>query len=361
MASHASKRRKRLLYILIPLILVGLVLVRLGRNKQEARSAVYHHDPEEAILVQVDTLRMGAASEPWAWTGSFEPDRETKLSAEVQGKISDMLVEVGDRVSKGQALVQQDRSLLQLQLQGVEVQLEGLQADVARFTVLAEADAIQGVQLEKARLGLRSAEVQKATLLEQIAKTTIRAPFDGIVTAKLAEAGAFAAPGMPLLQITDIGRLRFTVHVPEGDLPRFRMGADHRIMADNQPDGTLMGQVVMVGSKANRANQYPVQLLVPNTPSWEIRAGMFGKVHAERHGTDEGIVIPASAISGGDRQQVYLVRDGKAVVQPISVAAGLGDRIVVAQGLNDGDVLITKGFINLFDGAPVAVQATHQP
>ena len=92
-----------------------------------------------------------------------------------------------------------DNSLLKLQLQTVEVQIEGLQDDVNRYTILTEADAVQGVQLEKAKLGLKSAKVQKATLQEQINKTTIKAPFSGVVTAKLSEIGAFAAPGVPLL------------------------------------------------------------------------------------------------------------------------------------------------------------------
>lgn len=356
MATHATNKRKVLLYILIPLLLTGLVLVRLARNKQEARSTVYHRDPGQAITVQVDTMRAGEAAEAWAFTGQFEPDRETKVSAEVQGKIGEVLVEVGDRVRKGQALVQQDKSLLQLQLQGVEVQVEGLQADVARFTVLAEADAVQGVQLEKARLGLRAAEVQKATLLEQIAKTTIRAPFDGVVTAKFSEAGAFAAPGMPLVQVTDIGRLRFTVQVAESDLGRFRTGEEYRIAADNLPGSDLRGRVTLVGSKADPANRYPVQMQVANTPDLEIRAGMFGRMQLEQRSAGGGIVIPSSAIVGGGNPQVYLVRDGKAVLQPVQVAATMGERSVVERGLQAGDVLVTKGFINLSDGAPVAVQ-----
>lgn len=108
---------------------------------------------------------------------------------------------MGSSVKVGQALIQLDNSLLKLQLQSVEVQIKGLEADVKRYTVLANAEAIQGVQLEKSHLALKSANVQKATLLEQINKTTIKSPFNGIVTAKMTEEGAFAAPGMPLCRL----------------------------------------------------------------------------------------------------------------------------------------------------------------
>src|SRR5690606_15140527 len=130
--------------------------------------------------------------------------KEVKLSAETQGKINSIIVDVGDSVQQGQTLIQLDSSLLKLQLQTIEVQIEGLQDDVNRNTILTEADAVQGVQLEKAKLGLKSAKVQRATIQEQINKTTIKATFSGVVTAKLSEIGAFAAPGVPLLQITDL-------------------------------------------------------------------------------------------------------------------------------------------------------------
>ena len=154
--------------------------------------------------MQAITLKLESVNNDISYTGTFEPNKETKISADIQGKINSVLVDVGSTVRKGQALIQLDNSLLKLQLQTVEIQIEGLEADVKRYTVLANADAIQGVQLEKAELALKSAKVQKATLMEQINKTTITAPFNGIVTAKLTEEGAFAAPGIPLLQITDI-------------------------------------------------------------------------------------------------------------------------------------------------------------
>ena len=86
--------------------------------------------------------------------------------------------------------------------------------------------------MEKTELGLKSAKVQRATILEQISKTTIKAPFAGIVTAKLTEEGAYAAPGVPLIQITDISQLKFTVNVPENELSQFKMNQNYSLQAD---------------------------------------------------------------------------------------------------------------------------------
>jgi membrane fusion protein (multidrug efflux system) len=91
------------------------------------------------------------------------------------------------------------------------------------------------VQLEKAQLGLKSAHIQRNTLLEQINRTIVAAPFNAIVTLKMTEAGSFAAPGVPLFQLTDISSLRFTINVPENDLNLFHVNQPATIIADVYP------------------------------------------------------------------------------------------------------------------------------
>mgnify|MGYP001495105134 FL=1 len=247
--------------------------------------------------------------------------------------------------------------MLKLQLQTIEVQIEGLEADVNRYTILAKADAIQGVQLEKAELGLKSAKVQKATFLEQINKTTIKAPFNGVVTAKLSEEGAFAAPGVPLLQVMDITTLKFTVNVPEKDLSQFKLNQSYSLTADAYSEILLTGKTTMIGSKANMGSSFPVQFMVNNTSDLKIKAGMFGKVLLKSETSGKGIIIPSSAIQGTDNQpQVYVVKNGKALLQNITISKKTQNKAVVSNGLNEGDVIVTNGFINLFDGANVTVK-----
>ena len=250
-----------------------------------------------------------------------------------------------------------DNSLLKLQLQTIEVQIEGLEADVNRYTILAKADAIQGIQLEKAELGLKSAKVQKTTLLEQINKTTIKAPFSGVVTAKLSEEGAFAAPGVPLLQITDITNLKFTVNIPENELSKFKLNQSYPVVVDAYPDILLTGKATMIGSKANMGSSFPVQFTVYNTSDLKIKSGMFGKVNLKSDKLGRGIIIPASAIVGSENQpQVYILKNGKALLQNITISNKIKNKAVVSNGLNEGEVIVTNGFINLFDGANVTVK-----
>jgi membrane fusion protein (multidrug efflux system) len=348
---------KKIIGIIGGIAIVALVVLKLKSNKEITQNKVYQYDKEQAINVQADTLQIENVNAEFSYSGTFEPNKETKISAEIQGKINEVLVDIGSVVNKGQPLMLLDNSLLKLQLQTIEVQIEGLEADVNRYTILAKADAIQGVQLEKSVLGLKSAKVQKATLIEQINKTTIKAPFNGVVTAKLSEEGAFAAPGVPLLQITDITNLKFTVNVPENELSQFKLNQSYSLSADAYSEILLTGKTTMIGSKANMGSSFPVQFMVNNTSDLKIKSGMFGKVLLKSETSAKGIIIPSSAIQGTENQpQVYIVKNDKALLQNITISNKIQNKAVVSSGLNEGDVIVTNGFINLFDGANVIVK-----
>ena len=348
---------KKVLYVIIPLAIIAVMVVKLKSNKEITQNKIYEYDKEQAVNVQADTLHVENVNAKYSYSGTFEPNKETKISAELQGKINTLLVDVGSVVIKGQTLVLLDNSLLKLQVQTIDVQVEGLEADVKRFIILAKADAIQGVQLEKAELGLKSAKVQRAILLEQINKTTIKAPFQGVVTAKLSEEGAFAAPGVPLLQITDITNLKFTVNVPENDLRQFKLNHSYTITADAYPEISFTGKVTMIGSKANICSSFPIQFTLNNTSDLKIKSVMFGKVNLENASQEMGIIIPASAMVGTAIQpQVYLIKNGKSVMQNITISKNIQNKVVVSSGLKEGDVIVTNGFINLYDGANIIVK-----
>lgn len=349
--------KKKIIYILIAIAVVAVVVLKLKSNKEITQGKVYRYDKEQAINVQTETVKLSNVNSEFSYTGTFEPNKETKISAETQGKINAVFVDVGHIVRQGQTLVQLDNSLLKLQLQTVQVQIDGLQTDVNRFSILAKADAIQGVQLEKAELGLRAAKMQRATIQEQISKATIRAPFNGVVTAKLSEEGAFAGPGVPLLQISDIRTLKFTVNVPEIELKQFRLGQTYPITADAYSDFSLNGRTSMIGSKANMGSSFAVQFTVNNTPDLKIKSGMFGKINLNDDSQEKGIIIPSSAIiNTANQAQVYVVKNGKAALQNIEISKKIQNNTVVTSGLNEGDVIVTNGFISLFDGANVSIK-----
>lgn len=344
---------KKILYILIPLVLLGLIVAKLLSNKQIAEERVYLYDRDQAVQVTAVQVSQAAIQPEYNFTGTFEPNRESKLSAEIQGKVNRVLVQTGANVRKGQVLIQLDDALLQWQLKAAEVQVKGLEADLKRYQILVENEAIQGIQLEKTELALETAKVQASTLKEQINKTQIRAPFDGIITAKLTEEGDFAAPGKPLLQLTDITQVKLGIQVPEKDLKLFELGKTYPVSIPSIPVETS-GKVNMIGSRGNPANSFPVEIIVSNLSKQEIKAGMFGHLILKSDTEIAGILIPSAAIVGSDLEpQVYVVKEGKAMIQRIQIEKRIQGQVLVRSGLKEKDIIIVGGLINVFEGASV--------
>jgi RND family efflux transporter MFP subunit len=348
---------KKIINILILVALVAIVVVQLKNNKNVAVNRVYHYDKEHVIIVSALNISVTEVDETYEFTGVFDAKKEAKVNADIQGKIIKYFVDKGSEVKSGQPLVKLDDELLQLQLEAINVKIEGFEADKKRYQVLTDADAIQGVKLEKTLIGLKAAEIQKKTVLTQISKTTIRAPFSGVVTLKMSEVGSFAAPGVPLVILTDISDLKFKVNVTESDLNLFVLHQTYKIQSDAYPEMTIEGIVTAAGSKGNMGNSFPIEFAIKNNIGKKIKSKMFGKVvldDANQHGV---ITIPSSAIIGSDiKPSVYVIIEGKAVLRPITVAKRLQNRVVVGSGLKASDQIITSGFINLFEGANVTVR-----
>jgi len=349
---------KKIINILILVALLVLIGLKLKGNKDIVKNRIYQYDKEKAIKVFTQKIALESVNANQQFTGTFEANKEGKIIADIQGKIIKYYVDEGAKVRRGQPLVKLDASLLYSSLEQVNVQIETLQKDLARYQILADADAIPAVKLEKVQQGIKTAETQKQAIQTKISKTTIRAPFTGIVTMKFQEIGAFAAPGVPLLLLTDISDLKFTINVPEHNLDLFKKGQTYTIKADRFPNLDLKGKVIRVGSKGNMSNSFPVQFAIKNTKDRKLKSKMFGKVAV---GTNEqgmkAIVIPAKAIVGSELEpQVYIIKDGKATLTNVTVGKRFENKAVITSGVAEGDTIVTSGFINLFNGANIVVK-----
>jgi RND family efflux transporter MFP subunit len=352
-----KKSSKKIVYIVIAILLIVLVIIKLKTNKSITESKVYQYDKEKPINVSFQIAKSQDVKNEINYTGTFEPYRESKLSVEQQGKINSILVDVGSIVTKGQKLVEIDNALLRQQINSIDIQIEGLAADIKRYTVLASADAIQGIQLEKSQLALKSAQAQKSTLNEQLSKTTVYAPFDGIITAKLSEIGSFAAPGVPILQLTDIKTLKFTINVSENDIHQFKKDQECEIKVDAYSNTSIIGKLTMIGSKSNVGNSYPIQFTTQNMADEKIKAGMFGKLMLNIGDAFSGYIVPSSILIGsGSQPQIYIIKSGKAKLIEVAISKRFADKLLLTKGLNEGDTVITNGFTTLFDGANINVK-----
>ncbi|MBI3238185.1 MAG: efflux RND transporter periplasmic adaptor subunit, partial [Flavobacteriia bacterium] len=209
------------------------------------------------------------------------------------------------------------------------------------------------VQVEKTKLGLRSAEIQKKQLQKQLRSTTIKAPFSGVITKKLVDLGSVIGPGTPLVEITDISSLKLTVNVPERDILKFKMNQSVSVKADIYGNRSFDGKVTNISVVADKSHNFKVQITLKNSKQ-ELMAGMYGSVQLSNSNSIKAFAIPRKALIGSSKNpQVYVVRDGKAILTNINAGTSDGEYIEVISGISKSDKIVVKGQVNLQDKANV--------
>lgn len=345
---------KKTIWVIVIAAILGLTIWKLFLNKTEVENKTYVRDENAKILVTTTKVSYQNLYEEKKYIGTIIANRENKIASETQGKVVYLGVNDGDYINKGHVIAKVDDTMLKLQLESAEIQLEGIMLDVKRYENLSKGDAIPAIQVEKTNIARRSAEVQIKTLKEQISRTTIVSPFSGVVTMKFFDLGSVLGPGVPLLQLTDISVLKLNLSIPENEIPRFTEGMQTDIIADVYPSATYEGKVTMVGAKGDDSHNFPVQVTVQNSKTYPLKPGMFGTVKIGNTLSKTCMSIPVAALVGTIKEpQIYKIENGKAYLKNITVGVTTNDYLEVLSGLADGDEIVTGGQLNLFDGAPV--------
>jgi RND family efflux transporter MFP subunit len=327
--------------------------MKLLSNKKAAEKKIYIHDVEAAVLVKDVSPSIHTFESSFTFLGTFEPNRQNMISSDAQGKLIKLNVEEGDKVSQGQLIAKVDDEMLRLQLDNIEVSLEGQKNDDARYTNLSKENAVPGVQVEKTKLGVRSSEIQKKQIEKQLRSTNITAPYSGVITKKMVDLGSFLGNGSPVVEITDISSLKLTVSVPERDILKFKMGQTVEINADIYGTRVFKGKVSNVSVQADRSHNFKIQIIVPNAKQ-ELMAGMYGTVTLSNDKSITALAVPRKALVGSSKNpQVYVIRNGKAMLTSFNAGTSDGEFIEVISGLTKSDRIVIKGQVNLQNNSNV--------
>ena len=345
---------KRIINILILIGIVAIIVIQLVQNKKKAENRVYQYDKESPVRVFGELVKNESEEQSKVFSGVFESLNEVKVSADIQGRIANILVKEGQKVKKEQALLKIDDSKLRLQLGVLETKLEGLKKDEARYLALSKEDAVPGIKLEKIQNAIATVEAEKKLILEQLDKSLVRAPFDGVISMKFCEVGGFASPAVPLFELINQKDLKFVINVPDKDLYLFTENKSYTV-STNISNDVIKAKLSQVSSKAGRGNGFKIEFVLENSDG--IKPKMNGVLKfTSPSSINDGLIISSNAIIGSESNpEIYRVLNGRAVRTPISILSRNGKDIFIKGNINKGDTVITGGFINLFDNANVIV------
>lgn len=306
--------------------------------------------------VSVFVVRATSLSDVVAATGSVLAEEALTIRSEVPGKITAFTIREGQPVRKGQLLFTINAADIQAQLQKLATN-QKLYADQERRqrTLLAK-EYISAQEYEQSSAQLQAARADRAALQATLAKTFVRAPFDGVLGLSTTTVGTYVSPGDIITTLSRTRPVKIAFQVPGRFASAVRKGDQVRI-TDEGSGKTYAAKVYALDPQIDPVSRtLPVRARFPNKQD-ELRPGAFVKVNLQLGETAGALQIPTEAITPeAAGYSVFLIKKGKAVKQLVKIGVRSEQLIQITDGLAVGDSVARTGILQLKPGD--AVRAT---
>ena len=326
--------------------------------------------PEDVLTVQSDAISSGPVV-----TGSIQPERRADLRAEVSAIVLQVLKENGEPVKRGDVLVRLDETSIRDTLMSAEeaqraanLSLEQANRQLERLKTLRASGMTSVKALDDAEMArnnalseLSAAKSRVATARQQLGRTVVRAPFDGIVSDRKVSAGDTATIGKELVKVIDPASMRFEGRVSADSIATVKVGQKVNFRVNGYGEQQFAGIVKRIDPAAN-AVTCQVEVLVEFADRAQPKvAGLYaeGRVDAA---TANALMLPeAAVVKAGDKAYTWRVKDKK--LSKVDLVLGARDQrtgnFEVKQGLAAGDVVLRAPSSNLKDGQKVEMPAAR--
>jgi RND family efflux transporter MFP subunit len=331
------------------IVVAALALFTGCGHKREANLDTAQSLPAVAVRAR------NVESKGWPSTeevvGTVRARMRATMEAKVTGRIAQMPVVLGQRVTKGQLLGRVDAAEIDARLEQAQASLQQAERDWKRTSSLFEQQAVTRADYDAVNSRYLVAKGALAEAQAMVAYVEVRSPFDGAVTRKWVDVGDLAAPGKPLVDIEDPSALQLEADVPEAIASRIQPKASMAIRVDALTN-ELTGIVAEIAPAADPTTRtFRVKLDLPNNPA--LMSGQFARLLVSK-GESNSLGVPASAVlQRGQMELVFVVENQHARLHLVKTGRHVGDEIEILSGLEAGDSVVVEGASQLSDGQPV--------
>ncbi len=341
----------------LAMAVVAMPLMTSCGESQEAQTT-----EEESTLVRIDTIRTTSVDRKIEYTANLEANQQVFYAPTLTGtRIKKINVEVGDRIHKGQVLVEMDSNTLTQQ----ELQLKNIETEYNRAVKLMETGSISQQNYDQA---VTSYEVAKKAIETLKENTRLVAPFNGVVTGKYMEegelymGGAYGGASKPsIISIEEINPMKAIVNISEKYYLEVKKGMPVSLKSDVYGDREFPGRVSIVYPSIDaKTRTFSVELLFDNAKE-ELRSGMYGTVTFST-GKAQTILVQSLAVlkvQGSNDRYVFLAKDGRAKRISVKIINRYDDKVEVQPldgEINDGDLIVSTGQAKLVDGRKLDIK-----
>ena len=344
-----------------------------GHTPEKEATAKMLLAPEDVLTISSNALASGPSI-----TGSIEPERRADMRAEVSAVVLAVLKENGDPVKRGDLIVRLDQTAIRDSLTAAEASAsaadqayEQAERQFQRMSTLIKTGVVSTQQLEDVEIRRNSAQSDRAaartrvvTARQQLERTEVRAPFDGVVSDRKVSAGDTAAIGKELVKVIDPSSLRFEGLVSADSIGQVKAGQHVWFKVHGFSADEFTGVITRVNPAANvTTRQVEVLVAFDDAKKQPNVAGLYAEGHVETQSSAALSLPSASIVSEGDNSFAWRVNGAKLQ----KVALTLGDRdprtgsFALRSGLAEGDKVLRFPNSSLKDGQEVQTAAEAKP
>lgn len=301
-------------------------------------------------VVTVDVASRRDVDQTGTFTGTIEAQVSNNIAPQSPVRIGRIYVEVGDRVKKGQRLVETDGA----NLAQAKVRMENDRAEFERADELYRIGGTSKSDWEARKLAYDVSKTNYDNLNEN---TVLLSPISGVVTARNYDSGDMYSGAEPILTVEQIRPVKLKVDVSEVLFTKVRKGMEVEVTTDVYGDRIFKGHINIVYPTIDPATRtFPIEVRIDNADE-AVRPGMFARVTLT-HETADRVVIPDRAVvkqTGSGDKYVYIVRDGKAEFVKVELGRRMDTLYEVLSGVEEGDTVVVTGQTRLNDGMEVEI------
>ena len=305
---------------------------------------------EEKTKVKLASVTTQPVDQIENFTATVEADVKNNIAPATPVRIEKIFVEVGDRVKKGQKLVQMDgANLIQ-----TKAQLDNFQIEFDRVDELYKVGGASKSEWDAKKMAL---DVAKAAYKNLEENTFLISPINGVITVRNYDNGDMYNGTEPVLTVEQITPVKLTIHVSEGYFASLKKGMPASIKLDVYGDEEFTGKVNLIYPTIDAATRtFPVEVVLSNSDQ-RVRPGMFARVTLS-FGVLDHVVVPDQAIVkqiGSGERFVFVYKDGKVSYNKVELGRRLGSEYELKSGVENGDQVVIAGQARLIDGAEVEI------
>jgi RND family efflux transporter MFP subunit len=399
----ARSRALRVVVLLVLAVLLAAGAVFWGINARIQTAAAVKETTQELAIPTVSVIhpKPGAMKNEVVLPGNIQAFTDAPIYARSSGYLKQWNVDIGGRVKAGQVLATIEAPELDQQVRQAKASLQQTQAsldqalanqqqgkaneELARVTAqrwqnlvnkgavsrqendqyqaqyqaqVANLNALEQA-IAAARSNISAAEANLGRLQEMQGYETVKAPFDGIVTARNIDVGALinagnGGPAQELFHLASTAKLRVYVSVPQADSRAATVGIKAYLTLSEFPGRRFQGELVRTSGAIDPATRTLLTEVDVDNASGELRPGAYAEVHLMIPEGSRSLILPVNVLLfRGEGLRVGVVRDGKAELVPVILGKDYGNEVEIVSGLNENDVVISNPPDSLASGAPV--------